>query len=339
MNRRDFILRLAGGTLALPSLGGCTTAAASDRLGPLLPQRPLGRSGTRVTALGLGGFHIGWIDRDATAQAVIETALEEGVRFFDSAESYSAGRSEERFGRFLLQEHRESVFFMTKTNSPDAATARRHLEGSLRRCRTDYLDLWQVHTLKSAADARSRLDNGVFDELLKAREEGKVRHIGFTGHRDPGAFLELLAEPSLAGAFETCQMPVNPVDAAAKRSFLLEVLPELRRHGFGVLAMKTLADGRFFDQKRMNDRVVWTSGNPVIPTKLSIPDCIHFALSLPVSVLITGAEDPAFVREKARLLRQHTGMTRNERLALAERVADFAAAGQVEYYKAPEIRG
>ncbi len=133
--------------------------------------------------------------------------------------------------------------------------------------------------------------------------------------------------------FATCQMPINPVDAGAENSFTESVLPGLVERQYGVLAMKTLADGRFFAQKKMNERTVWESDDPVVPTRISVADCIHFALSLPISVLITGAENPALLVEKANLVRKFQKLTDSDRVALVERVSDDSESGKVEYYK------
>ncbi|MFZ4681115.1 MAG: aldo/keto reductase [Terrimicrobiaceae bacterium] len=334
MNRRRFLQVLAGTTAAAPF---ASAKSAPDSLGPVLPQRELGNSGIRVTCLGLGGFHIGWTT-ESLAQATIEAALEEGVRFFDTAESYGPHTSEERYGRYLTPRYREHIFLMTKSMAKDAATARRDIEESLRRLATDHLDLWQIHSLFTPEDVDERLQAGVLDEALKARAEGKIRHIGFTGHASPYAHLRMLECAAGQAAFLTCQYPVNPVDAASSHSFIDQVLPALQKTGISSLAMKTLADGRFFGRKVQGGKVTWESANPVVPGALSVADCIHFSLSLPVSVLITGAENPEFLREKAALVRSFHQMTAEGRQAVIERVASFATEGKVEYYKAKELR-
>lgn len=329
MDRREFLLSLLATSLSTELIRP-STVQASDALGGVLPQRILGRTGESVTALGLGGYHIGWTTEEL-AQATIEKALEEGIRFFDTAESYGPGTSEERYGRYLTPKYRDQVYLMTKTTAKDAKTAREHLEGSLRRLKTDRLDLWQVHSLMSPSDVDSRIEEGVLDIVMQAKEEGRVRHVGFTGHASPAAHRRMLEVAR--DTFAVCQMPINPVDAGAENSFTESVLPGLVERQYGVLAMKTLADGRFFAQKKMNERTVWESDNPVVPTRLSIADCIHFALSLPISVLITGAENPALLVEKANLVRKFQKLTDSDRIALIGRVSDDSMAGKVEYYK------
>lgn len=292
-----------------------------------------------MTCLGLGGFHIGWLDSDAQAQAVIEKALEVGVRFFDSAESYGKGLSEERYGKYLIPRYRDDIYLMSKTQAKNATTARGHLEGSLRRMNTDVIDLWQIHALSSPEDADVRLAEGVLEEALKAQQEGKVRRIGFTGHASPYAHLRMLENKTVRDACTCCQFPINPVDAASPHSFVEQVVPALLKADMGILAMKTLADGRFFARKEVNGNVKWTSDNPVIPKALSMKECIMFALSMPITVLIAGAEKPEYVEEKAAMVRCFSAQSPEQRTALIEKVSSFAEEGKVEYYKNKDLRG
>jgi len=333
MQRRKFFQLLTGMAASIPLSTRGSDPGSSDRLGPILPLRPLGASGVSVTCLGLGGFHIGWTT-EALAEATIEAALEEGVRFFDTAESYGSGTSEERYGRYLTPHYRDQIFLMTKSTAKDGASARRDIEDSLRRLQTDHLDLWQIHALASPDDVDARLKAGVLDEGLKAQSEGKIRHIGFTGHASPAALLRMLEKTSGGGSpFLTSQFPINPVDAAASNSFIQDVLPRIEESRITPLAMKTLADGRFFGKKLQGDKVTWESSDPIVPDVLTVADCIHFALSLPVAVLITGAEKPEFLREKAALVRSFHQKSAADRQAVIARVATYAAAGTVEYYK------
>jgi aryl-alcohol dehydrogenase-like predicted oxidoreductase len=338
MKRRALIQQMAlAGTILAPPMAKAG-ASRTDRLGSVLPYRTLGKSGEKVTCLGLGGYHVGWPEDEATVQATIEKALEEGIRFFDTAESYAKGRSEERYGKYLTPRYRDDIFLMTKTQARDAATARQQLEGSLKRLNTDVIDLWQIHALKNPEDVDARLAAGILDVAIKAKEEGKIKYIGFTGHASPYAHLRMIENEAVRNACTTCQFPINPVDAASEHSFIETTLPKMLENNMGILAMKTLADGRFFAKKEMNGKVKWTSENPVIPGALSIEDCINFTLSLPVSVLITGAEKPEYVTEKAAMVRRFSSLSMKERLALADKVAAFANEGKVEYYKNKELR-
>ena len=335
MNRRSFLTTLAATTSSLAIAGGhklTESGVSSDAIGEVLPKRRLGNTGEAVTMLGIGGFHVGWTS-EKDAQEIIEAAIEGGIRFFDNAESYSKGLAEERYGKYLVPKYRDQVYIMTKTQAKDASTAREHLEGSLRRMKVDHIDLWQIHSLRDPGDVDERLANGVLDVVLKAQEEGKVRHIGFTGHSNPEAHLRML-EQTKGVDFATCQMPVNVMDASY-HSFTNQVTPVLQKRNIGLLAMKTMADGRFFGMKRNPSRVVWESDDPAIPGRLSIRDALHYAWSLPISVLITGAENASLVREKVDLAKTFTGMSEAQRADLVARVADLAADGKAEYYKRP----
>jgi aryl-alcohol dehydrogenase-like predicted oxidoreductase len=336
MNRRILLGQLAAAG-AISTSSALSKQSESDRLGSVLPKRTLGKSGDKVTCLGLGGYHIGWMDSETQAQAVIEKALEVGVRFFDTAESYGSGRSEERYGKYLIPRYRNDIYLMTKTQAKDADTAREHLHGSLKRMNTDHIDLWQIHALESPDDVDARLGQGVLEEVLKAQQAGKVRRIGFTGHASPYAHTRMLENKAVCDACTCCQLPINPVDAASPHSFVERVIPKLMEADMGILAMKTLADGHFFASKEMNGEVKWTSENPVIPNALSMEECIMFALSMPITVLITGAEKPEYVEEKAAMVRRFSALSAAHRLALVEKVAAFAEEGEVEYYKSKEL--
>jgi len=324
--RRDILKTIAGLTagLALPGLGGAPDQALGS-----FPMRKLGRTGEAVTMLGLGGYHIGWTSEEK-ARAVIEDALASGVTFFDTAEAYGKGRSEERYGRYLTPDHRDSIYLMTKTSARTAAGARKHLEESLQRLKTDVLDLWQIHSIRSPEDVDQRLENGVLDVLLEAKASGQVRHIGFTGHADPRAHLQMLRRTAADNPFDTCLLPINPLDAAAEQSFTRDVLPILVERGIAPLAMKTLADGRFFAAKNQHH---WRTDDPVVPGRMQVKDAIHFAWSLPISVLITGAENVDFLKEKVRLGLEFKDVPKDKREELINRVADLAEQGKVEYYK------
>ena len=327
-SRRSVLKYLAGFTagilLANKANAQEKAVSSSDRLGKLLPQRILGRTGEAVTMLGVGGWHIGRMsERDA--QETIEIALQSGVRFFDTAESYQAGGSETRFGKLLTPMYRDVIYLMTKSTAKTADDARRHLEGSLSRMNTDYLDLWQVHSVNTPQDSSDRLDNGVFEVMAEAKASGKVRHLGFTGHYQPDALLKTME----SDLFDTCQMPVNLADPNYS-SFIKQVMPELVERDIGVLAMKSLANGGFFGGSSHGQH----GTNPkIIPDRVSIAEAINFAWSLPISVLITGADNPAQMQEKIDLANSFIGMDEQQRQALIDKVTDLAG-NTVEFYKA-----
>ena len=331
-DRRTFLKSLAAVTAGLSVR--CTDAEIkneSDRLGEVLPRRKFGRTGEYVTMLGTGGFHVGWTtQRDA--QEVIEAALEGGVRFFDTAESYSSGVSEERYGKYLTPQYRDLIFLMTKTTGPDAKTVQEHLEGSLRRLKVDQIDLFQVHSVRTPEDVDNRIKNGVLDVLLKAKEQGKIKYIGFTGHQNPFAHAHMIDATKESDIFDGVLMPLNVLDQAYF-SFTENVIPKALDRNMGIMAIKSLADGRFFSEKK---RANWTSDDPVVPNYMTIKEAMHYVWSLPVSVIISGNENATFMREKVALARSFTKLSEEQRMTLVDKVRDIAMAGRVEYYKRQE---
>jgi aryl-alcohol dehydrogenase-like predicted oxidoreductase len=336
-NRRNFIRKIAGFTTAIlspiPWVSGCHVTTNSDRLGDILPTRLLGKTGKEVTMLGLGGYHIGWTtERDA--QETIEAALEGGIRFFDNAESYGPHTSEERYGKYLTPTYRDLVFVMTKTTAKDGKNAKEHLEASLKRMKTDYVDLWQVHAISSPQDVDDRISNGILDVMTEAKTSGKVKHIGFTGHQDPKAHTRMLDQIKEDDLFETLQMPINPLDAAKKKSFIGEVMQEAVNRNYGILAMKTLAGGRFFPEKIQVDELVWETDDPIVPDRIGIQDALYFTWSLPVSVLISGAENKEMILEKISMARNFSKFSESQRIEIIEKVMDLSPDPEgIEYYK------
>jgi len=313
-------------------ISGCNMATMTDRLGNVLPKRLLGKTGEEVTMLGLGGYHIGWTS-EKDAQETIEAALEGGVRFFDNAESYGPHTSETRYGKYLTPNYRDIIFLMSKTTATDAKSAKEHLEASLKRMETDYLDLWQVHALSDPDDVDARASNGIFKVMEEAKKSGKVKHIGFTGHQNPYAHVRMLEVLKDNDIFETVQMPINPVDAACKDSFIDQVIQEAVNRNYGVLAMKTLAAGRFFTETVISDELVWETDDPVVPSRIALQDVLHFAWSLPISVLITGAENKTLINEKISMAKNFSKLSESQRLVIIDKVTDLALEGNVEYYK------
>ena len=332
-DRRMFLKSLAGATAGL-ALAGSTNATNQDRdrLGEILPKRRLGRTNQYVTMLGTGGYHIGWTtERDA--QEVVEASLEGGVRFFDTAESYGNGISETRYGKYLTPQYRDLIFLMSKSTGKDAKTVREHLEGTLKRLKTDQLDLYQVHAISTPEDVDNRIQLGVLDVLLKAKEEGKIKYLGFTGHQNPFAHARMLEQTKETDIFDTVLMPVNVLDQTYF-SFTQTVMPEALKRNMGILAIKSLADGRFFAK---NDQAGWATDDPLIPNYLSIKEAMHFVWSLPVSVLISGNENATFMREKIALARSFTKLTDEQKSALIDKVKHIAQTGKVEYFKKKEV--
>jgi len=338
LKRREFMAMLVGCTAGLmvpglfPGEGNILAASAptSDRLGQLLPLRKLGVSGPAVTNLGVGGDHVGSAS-EKNAQAIIEKALEEGVRFFDNAPFYSNGKSEERYGKFLTPRYRDVAFVMTKTLAKDGKGALKDLDGSLARMKTDYVDLWQVHALESPQDVEGRVQNGVLEAFREAQEKGKVRHIGFTGHGSYKAHLKMLEAIEKRGVkMAASQMPVNPADPHFE-SFVTNVVPRCVAAGIGVLAMKTLAYGRFFGGSK-GWRRTGVSVRPIIPDVLSVADVFGFVWSLPVTTLVSGMESVRHVSHNAALARQTWDWNQAERQKRIDAVAPIAGP-DLEFYK------
>ena len=334
-NRRDFIKTVAAFTsgLMIPiGASGSGKKENRDKYGEILPLRLLGNTGEKVTMLGAGGYHIGWTtERDA--QEVIEAAMEGGIRFFDTAQSYEDGLSEERYGKFLVPKYRDQVFLMTKTLSENGQVLLKEFDLSLKRLKCDYVDLLQVHSLRTPDDVDQRIENGVIEAMLKILESGKARHIGFTGHQNPLANLRMLERLPEFPHFSTTQMPINLVDYASQHSFVKSVLPKAIDKGLGVLAMKTLADGRFFNRKESRGEVKWKTETPIIPNYINIQEALFFVWSLPVSVLITGAENATMLREKISLAKAFVALSEEERMKLLEKAQMAPNREQVEYYK------
>jgi aryl-alcohol dehydrogenase-like predicted oxidoreductase len=324
MRRREF-LRTSLAVAAATGLAACAKDAGGaapeppGRLPPsTLPQRPLGSTGVSLPILALGGFHLGGCADEAAARALLETALQEGVRFLDTAESYQDGRSESWLGAGLAALGvRDEVFLMTKTFKPDGRTAesaKRDLDASLSRLRTDRLDLWQLHSIQSVEDVdRAFAPGGAMEFIRGQQAAGVVRFVGVTGHVNPAAHRRALEWWDRGVRFDVVQMPVNPLDAH-QLSFQNEVLPGLRERGLGVLAMKTAAGGALV-QKGV----------------CAHAECLRYVWSLPVDVAVVGMETPEQVRVNAALARG-AAMDGGERAALLARIERFKDLS-LEWYK------
>ena len=254
-----------------------------------------------------------------------------GIRFFDTAESYDNGGSETRYGKYLVPKYRDEVFIMTKSTAKNGKLALEHLEGSLQRMGCDYVDLWQVHSLSTPEDVDERIENEILEVFEKAKAQGKAKHIGFTGHQNPFAHQRMMEQTASKDIFETVQMPINVIDSYF-HSFIEHVLPLALERNFGVLAMKTLSDGRFFAEKKMNEKLIWSSDDPLVPNHISVEEALFFVWSLPVSVLITGAENKMMLQEKIELANRFVKFTQSVRIKLMTRVHEKAGAS-IEYYK------
>lgn len=275
-----------------------------------LPQRFLGRTGHPCTLFGLGGEGVLRTDgRAEEAVKVIHRALDQGVNYFDTAPAYSSSR--DYYGA-ALGERREQIFLASKTHDRTRDGSLRLLDDSLRRLRTDYLDLWQLHDLRTRADLqRIFASGGALEALVQARSEGRVRHLGITGHHDPAILLEAIERFD----FDTVLVALNPADVH-RLSFVQTVLPQAVARGMGVIAMKVCSQ-----------RVLLRHG-------LTMDECLGYALSLPgVSTAIVGCWTPAEVDDNARIVRQFAPFDEAKMRALEQRTAQ--SADSLAYYKRP----
>lgn len=329
-DRRAFLKTLAASAAALPLSQAEET---SDKLGNPLPTRPLGRTGETITAFTLGGAHVVRAENETVSEQLIETAIECGVRSFDNAQQYGRGQSEILYGKYLTPKYRDHIYLTTKTQAKDKASARKELESSLRNLKTDRLDLWQIHSIVSADDVDKRWENGVIDEFLKAREEGLVRHIGFTGHSSPAAHLHLIKRLRKEGIlFDTCLMPMNLVDPHWD-SFIVQILPELLKDNYAIFAMKSLAHGNMLAAEPRNNPTPKVEGiGTIVDTGLKVVDMHRYVYSLPVCSLISGCLKPHEVKENTTNLRNYRPLGNEERDQLLARAKPFAG-NTMEYYK------
>ncbi len=290
------------------------SSSSTDGSGEI-PRRPLGRTGVAVSALALGGSHLGDTKTEKEALRIVHEAIDAGLTFMDNAWEYHDGRSEELMGKALAG-RRHQVFLMTKvcTHGRDRRAALRQLEQSLRRLRTDYLDLWQVNEVIYDNDPELHFaEGGVIEALEQARRAGKVRFIGFTGHKDPAIHLKMLTRDF---PFDTCQLPLNCFDATY-RSFEQQVLPELNRRGIAPLGMKSLGGSGAAIRKRV----------------VSVTEALRYAMSLPVATTVSGIDSLKVLRQNLRIARGFKPMTPDEMQALRTRCARDAADGHFELYK------
>ncbi|MDT7603811.1 MAG: hypothetical protein QOF61_1808 [Acidobacteriota bacterium] len=288
---------------------------ASGKTSGEIPRRELGRTGEEVSAIAVGGYHLGLAKTRREAIRIVREALDAGVTFMDNAWEYHDGKSEEIMGEALAG-RRHEVFLMSKvcTHGRDRKVAMRQLEQSLRRLKTDHLDLWQVHEVVHDNDPDLHFaKGGVIEALEQAKREGKVRFVGFTGHKDPAIHLKMLSHNY---PFDTVQMPLNCFDATF-RSFEQQVLPELLRRGIAPLGMKSICG----------------TGDPARKRVVSAPDALRYAMSLPVAATVSGMDSLRVLRQNLRVACDFTPMSDAQMRALRERVAGVAADGHLELYK------
>ncbi len=282
-----------------------------------LPTRVLGRTGVRVPIIGLGGWHIGAIQDEKEAIRIMHAAIDEGLTFFDNAWDYQDGHAEEVMGKALAMDNRrEKVFLMTKNCERDYAGSLKCLDDSLRRLKTSHLDLWQFHECNYDNDPDWIFEKGGIEAALEAQQAGKVRFIGFTGHKDPRIHVQMLSKPH---DWDTAQMPINVMDAQY-RSFQKEVVPMCLDKNVGVIGMKGLGGG-------------WPDGRLLGNAGLQSGECYRFALSLPVSVQVMGINTMEHLKQDIALARAFHPLTLEEKAEMLTRVKDMAGDGRHELFK------
>jgi len=316
--RRQFLERMAGGIAvgavsALPHAG--SGLLAEPKAG--MEYRTLGRSGEKVSMVGLGGYHIGIQPDEQESIRIIRTGLDNGINFLDNCWDYNGGTSEVRMGKALKDGYRQRAFLMTKIDGQTREAAARQLDESLTRLQTDHIDLLQFHEVIREGDPdRIFGPHGGMEAALAARKAGKIRYIGFTGHKDPEIHLKMLNTGFRNGfTFDAVQMPLNVMDAHYK-SFGKKVVPVLVQHGIGVLGMKPMGSG------------IILKSNTVTPV-----ECLHYAMSLPTSVVITGCDSLLMLNQALEAARTFKPLSAAETATLLAKTEKAAADGQYEPFK------
>jgi len=322
MSRRRFVTGTAAvGAAAFAAQSGASSASASaspqdpGKSLSEIPKRPMGKTGLQCSVIGMGGYHLGSVEQEKDAMNMVARAMDRGVNFFDNAWEYHDGLSEERLGR-ALQGKRDRAIVMTKvcTHGRDKNLAMRMLEESLRRLRTDHLDVWQIHEVIYENDPDLIFGpNGAIEALQQAKQQGKVRFVGFTGHKNPRIHLKMLAHNF---PFDTVQMPLNCFDASF-RSFEQNVLPEANTRGMAVFGMKSLGG----------------SGEMVRHGAITPAEGLRYAMSLPVATTISGIDSVGVLEQNLEIAGGFTPLSAAEMQRLRDRARPVAADGRLELFK------
>src|SRR5689334_8471970 len=311
MDRRRF-LQTAAATTVITSLSKKFSQAAEA-----IPIRTLGRTGEKISMVGLGGYHLGMQSDEQESIRIIRTGLDSGITFLDNCWDYNNGQSEIRMGKALRDGYRQKAFLMTKIDGRTRQAAAQQLEESLRRLHTDHIDLLQFHEVIRDTDPdRIFAKGGGMEAVLEAKKQGKVRYIGFTGHKSPDIHLKMLNTAFAHDfTFDAVQMPLNVMDAHYD-SFEKKVLPVLVKHNIGVLGMKPMGDKIILKSK---------TASPI--------ECLHYAMNLPTSVVITGCDSLEILQQAIGAAKAFKPMSSGEVSSLLAKTAPAAAKGEFEEYK------
>src|SRR5687768_8775493 len=312
VSRRDFVKVAAASSIALAS---ADALGAETRQGDMI-YRPFGRTGEKLSALGLGGFHIGK-PPEAEGIKIIRPAIDRGITFMDNCWDYHDGESERRMGKALRDGYRAKVFLMTKIDGRTKQLAAKQIDECLKGLQTDRIDLMQHHEIIRVEDPdRIFAEGGAHEALVAAQKAGKIRYIGFTGHKDPFIHLRTLELAKQRGIrFDAVQMPLNVMDAHF-RSFEKQVLPELTKNGIGVLGMKPLASGKILESATVTPK-----------------ECLHYALNLPTSVVITGINKMELIDQAIEAVRTFKPMEAAQITAMLNKTKQSAVTGKYELFK------
>ena len=314
VTRREFLGKSLATTLAITMSKKKSWAAQTKGE---MPRRTLGHTGEKVSIVGLGGYHIGMQSDEQESIRIIRTAIDGGINFLDNCWDYNDGASEIRMGKALRDGYRRKAFLMTKIDGRNKKTAAQQIEESLRRLQTDHIDLLQFHEIIRDSDPdRIFAPGGGMEAALEAKKAGKIRRIGFTGHKSPDIHLKMLNTAfAHQFKFDTVQMPLNVMDAHYN-SFEKKVLPVLVKHEIGVLGMKPMGDHLILNSKTVT---------PV--------ECLHYAMNLPTSVVITGCDSIPILEQALKAARTFRPMSEGEVASLLAKTAKAAQNGQYELYK------
>jgi predicted aldo/keto reductase-like oxidoreductase len=316
--RREFLASslAAGAALTLTGQTG-----ADDKPNTGLPTRPLGKTGVDVSILCLGGWHIGAVKDKDEAVKIMHAAIDEGITFFDNAWDYHDGGSEEIMGKALAMDaKRKKVFLMTKNCARDAKGTRQHLEDSLKRLKTEVLDLWQFHEINYDNDPDWIVEKGALAEALKAQKEGKVRFIGYTGHKSPHIHLKMIDKHK----WDTVQMPINVCDWHY-RSFVKQVVPEARKRGIGPIGMKSLGGGSDHTGRLVSEKVC------------TIQEALTYSLSQDICSLVSGIDSMEVLKQNVAIARSFKPIPEADLKKLLDRVKDVAGDGRHEHFKSTQV--
>ena len=312
--RREF-LEVTAATIVTAGVGQPAWTAETKNN---MPYRTLGRTGEKVSMVGIGGYHLARpeVEKQESIR-IVRKALDQGINFLDNCWDYNGGESEIRMGEALRDGYRKKAFLMTKIDGRNKSSAAQQLNESLKRLGTDSIDLLQFHEIIRESDAdRIFAPGGALETVLQAQKAGKVRYIGFTGHKSPEIHLKMLATAAAHDfKFDAVQMPLNVMDHHFN-SFEAKVLPALVKQGIGVLGMKPMGDHFILKSKTVS---------PV--------ECLHYAMNLPTSVVITGCDSVRILQQALDAARSFRPLSENQVAAVLAKTAKAAQSGEFELYK------